>query len=196
MTTDKVKDTAGEEDLPPCALELNAKQRKFCQEYLIDLDGCNAYDRAGYTPGSANSARTAACRLLGNPNVLEYVAYLKRQRSERTKITQDRILTHLAQIGFSDIKDFVNWDGRTVTYRKSDELPDGASLAISEFTETVSPQGGRSKSIKLYSKLEALKLLARHVGLFDDLNSALALVRKYGYELVDTYTSSDVGDLE
>jgi hypothetical protein len=72
--------------------------------------------------------------------------------------------------------------------RASDDLDEGASLAIAEVTEQQLPRGGRTRSLKLHSKMEALKLLAKHLGIMDnDLNVAIATVRKYGYEIVDNY---------
>ena len=188
MSRNRDKENLGEEDLPEFALRLTAKERRFCEEYLIDLNGGASVDRAGYTPKSAGSARTMASKILSKRDVQEYISYLKKERGSRTRVTQDRVLQHLAEIGFADIKEFATWDSTGTTYIPSSELPDGASFAISEFTETVSPRGDRTRGIKLHSKMAALNLLAKHTGILNtDLNTALETVRKYGYELVDTY---------
>lgn len=188
MSRDPKKESLGEDDLPICAIRLTAKERRFCEEYLIDLNGGASVDRAGYTPRTAASASTMACKILSKRDVQDYISHLKRERGKRTRVTQDRVLQHLAEIGFSDMKEFASWDDDGTKYRSSDELPEGASFCISEFTETLSPRGDRTRGIKLHSKMAALNMLAKHTGVLNtDLNTALETVRKYGYELVDTY---------
>jgi phage terminase small subunit len=60
--------------------ELTDKQRRFAEEYLIDLNSTQAAFRAGYS--DANYGR----QLLTIPNVLDYITLL------RTQISSDRVL--------------------------------------------------------------------------------------------------------
>lgn len=61
---------------------LNNRQKRFCDEYLIDCNGTRAAKRAGYSP---NTADTTACRLLKRPEVREYIdSQLEMLHSQRT----------------------------------------------------------------------------------------------------------------
>jgi len=48
--------------------KLTAKQRRFADEYLIDLNATAAYKRAGYA-GDGHGAEVNASRLLSNAEV-------------------------------------------------------------------------------------------------------------------------------
>ena len=54
-------------------MRLTDKQRKFCDEYLIDLNATQAAIRAGYTEKYAN---TNASKLLQNTTITEYIKQL------------------------------------------------------------------------------------------------------------------------
>ena len=51
-------------------MRLTDKQRKFCDEYLIDLNATQAAIRAGYTEKYAN---TNASKLLQNTTISQYI---------------------------------------------------------------------------------------------------------------------------
>ena len=68
---------------------LTPKQKTFCEEYLIDLNGSQAAIRAGY---SESSAKEIASENLTKPNIQEALKYQIDKRSKRTEITADRIL--------------------------------------------------------------------------------------------------------
>lgn len=79
--------------------ELNTKQKKFCEEILVDDNATQAAIRAGYPERSASS--------IGNenrkkPKIQKYISELKEARSLRTQVTADRILVELAKIGFAE----------------------------------------------------------------------------------------------
>ena len=97
-------------------------------------------------------------------------------REKRTEITQDRVLAELGKIGFSDLKDFVEFGSGGVTLREDADV-DGAVIA--EVSETAT-QLGSSKKIKLHDKMKALELLARHMGM---LNDKLAITGEVQYEI-------------
>lgn len=51
-------------------MKLTAKQKRFCDEYLIDCNGTQAAIRAGY---SKRSARAIATENLAKPYIREYI---------------------------------------------------------------------------------------------------------------------------
>lgn len=62
---------------------LTAKQERFCEEYLIDLNATQAAIRAGY---SENTAQKIGSENLSKPVIAEYIAKGKAERSKETKI--------------------------------------------------------------------------------------------------------------
>lgn len=73
----------------------NAKQKAFCEEYIIDFNGTQAAIRAGY---SAKTADVQAAQLLGKLNIQKYIKELQEKRNKRVKITQDEVLEDLIEI--------------------------------------------------------------------------------------------------
>lgn len=80
-------------------MTLKARQQRFCQEYLVDLNGSRAAVRAGY---SASGAGLQASRLLANDKVSLEIAKLRAGREKRTGITADGILELWGKIAFDD----------------------------------------------------------------------------------------------
>ena len=74
---------------------LSARQRRFVSEYLIDLNGQKAAERAGYARGSA---KVTASRLLTKADVRAAVEAGMQARGERTEITQDRDIEELRHL--------------------------------------------------------------------------------------------------
>jgi phage terminase small subunit len=86
--------------------KLTPKQARFVDEYLVDLNGTQAAIRAGY---SARGADVQAVRLLGNARISAAIASRQTKRTARTEVTQDRVISELALIAFSDMRDFAQW---------------------------------------------------------------------------------------
>ena len=74
--------------------KLTAKQERFVAEYLIDLNATQAAIRAGY---SEKTARSQGQRMLTNVDVANAIAAGQAERSERTEITQDYVLTSIME---------------------------------------------------------------------------------------------------
>lgn len=74
---------------------LTDKQKRFAQEYIVDLNGKQAAIRAEY---SAATAEQQASRLLSNVKVSEYLQTLMNKRSERTEVDADYVIK-----GFMDL---------------------------------------------------------------------------------------------
>lgn len=143
---------------------MTAKQTKFIDEYMIDLNQTKAAIRAGYSPKTANEQ---ASRLLTNVNIQHELQKKQAEQSRRTGITQDRVLNELAKIGFSNMDDFVMWGRKGINLRESNELSREDAACVQEVSESITEYGSTTK-IKLYDKKSALELIGKHIGLFND----------------------------
>ncbi|HEK1684097.1 TPA: terminase small subunit [Pseudomonas putida] len=158
-------------------MALTAKQQRFVDEYLIDLNATQAAIRAGF---SAKTARQAGNRLLTNVDIQQAIQAGMEARSGRVAITQDMVLRELAKIGFSDIRKVVRWGETTVrmvdgeeesaedmvpyhglALIDSTEIDDDTAGAIAEVS-----QGKEGLKVKLHDKKGALVDIGRHLGMF------------------------------
>ena len=79
---------------------LTAKQDRFVEEYLVDLNATQAALRAGY---SEKTARSIGAENLSKPDIEKAIADALEARRLRTEITQDRVLEELAAIAFAPL---------------------------------------------------------------------------------------------
>lgn len=75
--------------------KLTAKQQRFCDEYLIDLNATQAAIRAGYSKKTA--AQTAA-RLLTNVKIQEYIKNRMAEKEAALIADQDEVLKYLTSV--------------------------------------------------------------------------------------------------
>lgn len=73
--------------------DLPEKYEAFVEQYLIDLNGTQAYKRT-YPDCTMDSARASAARLLANVSVQDAIAKACQERSKRCEISQDDILKY------------------------------------------------------------------------------------------------------
>ena len=79
--------------------KMTDKQKRFCEEYLIDLNATQAAVRAGY---SSRTADRIASENLRKPDVQQYLQRLMQERSKRTGITSDQVLRELERIAMTE----------------------------------------------------------------------------------------------
>lgn len=127
---------------------LTAKQQRFVEEYLVDLNGTQAAIRAGYSPKTANEQ---AARLLAHVSVAAAVQAAMDKRSERTEITADYVLSNLAQIVERCLERAPVMVGQG---KDRQQLVDEEGRHVWEFN----PAGAN----------KALELLGKHLKLFTD----------------------------
>lgn len=155
-------------------MKLTEKQKRFCEEYLIDLNGTQAAIRAGY---SEKTAARIAIELLNKTHVAIYLSKLREKQSERTEITADKVLAELAAIAFSDrteLAQVVHKQGidpetgegieyADVDLTDTDKLSDAAKKAISGIK-----RGRNGVEVSSYDKIRALELIAKHLGMLNE----------------------------
>ena len=84
------------------------KQRRFADEYLIDLNATRAYRAAYPSVKKDATAAQAASRMLRNVKVSEYIQERQQARQDRTEITQDMVLQEIAAIAFETVSEAVS----------------------------------------------------------------------------------------
>ncbi|MFR4533158.1 MAG: terminase small subunit [Thomasclavelia ramosa] len=141
--------------------KLTAKQNKFVEEYLIDLNATQAAIRAGYSPKNAGKIGHELLEKTRN-EIDRAIA----ERSRRTGINQDRVLRELAKIAFVNPGDVINFDEATV---KSDAKEEDLAAIASVKIKNIPTEDGEitEREIKLCDKLKALDLLGKHLGIYD-----------------------------
>lgn len=144
------------------AKELRDIEKRFVDEYLIDLDAKNAAIRAGYSPKTANTAS----EWIKQPNpkkprVRAEIDKALAARSRRTGITADRVLMELAKVAFADIADVVDLDsGEILPDNRKADTSAIASIKIKQTPTTT------EREIRMTDRTRALELLGKHLGIF------------------------------
>lgn len=143
--------------------KLTEKQQRFVDEYLIDLNATQAAIRAGY---SAKTADVQGSRMLGNVKVQQAVAEAMAARSKRTGVNQDRVVLELAKLAFVKMTDVVDSQGRIKDTATDDDL---SCIESIKYKESDNEFGGSAeREVKIFSKLKALELLGKHLGMWND----------------------------
>lgn len=140
---------------------MTPKQKRFIEEYLIDLNATQAAIRAGYSPATA---KDIGCENLAKPNISTRIAQEMAERSKRTGVNADRVIQELAKIAFINAADVI--DSKTATI-KSDASPDDTAAIQSVKVKTFG-EDGLEREIKMADKIKALELLGKHLGMFKD----------------------------
>lgn len=143
--------------------KLTEKQQRFVEEYLIDLNATQAAIRAGYSVKTANEQGS---QNLAKLSIQQAIAKQMAERSKRTGINQDRVVLELAKIALVKMTDIVDSQGRI----KSDASPDDlACIESVKYKESESDTGSSvEREVKIASKLKALELLGKHLGMWND----------------------------
>jgi len=151
------------EPAPQWAADLSPRERRFVEEYIIDLNGRAAAIRAGLgrTPKSATEM---ASRMKRKATVAAAIAQLVQ---ERGNVTGSRVLEEIARIAFAKMSDFARVEKGSLVITDTAQLTEDQQAAISEISETVT-ESGRTIRVKLHDKGAALDKLAKVLGMYRD----------------------------
>ena len=127
---------------------MTKKQKRFVEEYLIDLNATQAAIRAGYSP---DTAKSIGSENLTKPDIQARIAKAMAERSRRTGVNADRVIMELAKIAFVNASDVIDADTATV---KADALPEDTAAIQSVKVKTFGEDG--------------LEREVKHLGMFKD----------------------------
>ncbi|MCQ9121583.1 terminase small subunit [Rodentibacter pneumotropicus] len=130
--------------------KLTDKQKRFVEEYLIDLNGKQAAIRTGY---SESTAEQQASRLLSYVKVQEAIQIAQNNRSARVQVTQDDVLRDLLEV-----RDICMGRKSIIVTDTVKNNQEGKITAVDNPVFAFEPSGAN----------KALELLGKHLGMFKD----------------------------
>lgn len=151
---------------------LTPKQRRFVEEYLVDLNATQAAIRAGY---SARTARQAGAEALSKPVIAEAVAAEMQRRETRSRVKAFRVLEELAPLCYSSLDHYRI--GRSGHVRLTPDAPPDAMRAVAAIKRKrreIEREDGKppvvevETEIKLWDKNTALTNAMKHLGMLID----------------------------
>lgn len=81
--------------------KLNDKQKQFCIEYIVDLNGLQAYKRAYGEDLDDNTCKVNGCRLLTNANVKQYINDVVDSYTKNVGVTVGEVVSNIKTIAFN-----------------------------------------------------------------------------------------------
>ena len=150
-------------------MSLTPKKLRFSAEYLVDLNATKAAMRAGF---SKKTAYSQGQRLLKDVEIQCEIQRLANIRSERTEITQDRVLLEIARLAFSDPRNVFDEDGKLKPIQR---LPVEVAASISSVEVVTKTCPGTDpveveyvSKIKFWDKPKSVELAGKHLKLFTE----------------------------
>lgn len=151
--------------------KFTAKEKRFCEEYVIDFNGTAAMERAGYRYATKNVLAVTAHHLLRKPNVKAYINELVDERKKVCNIDAKYVVDRLKQIENTDFSEYIAMGKEGVTKAQLDKIPKYVRTMIQDITCIVEQIGRKKRAVykfKMMSKDKALKYLGKHTQAITD----------------------------
>jgi len=163
--------------------KLTPKQNTFVYEYMKDSNATRAYKAAYPSCKKDDAASVNGSLLLGTAKVQAAIAELTEAKQASTLITVERDLLELGRIAFADIGDILEFrtenvvvdetvdpiTGETTYVYKPQQiviLKDSRDIPKDKRAAIQSVKMGRNgPEIVMVSKIQALELIAKHLGM-------------------------------
>ncbi len=158
------------------ATKIPPQHVRFMDEYPKDLNATRSAIDAGY---SKRSARQTAHRLMTIDYIQEGIAKRLEARSKRTQIDQDRVLREIAAVAFSNIYHYTIDGEGEVRVRPDAPVDAGRAIASVKRKERrggKNDEGTTETEYHLWNKIEALRLLAMHLGMLKEVHETVSRV--------------------
>lgn len=124
---------------------MTARQMRFCDEYLIDLNATQAAIRAGY---SEKNARNIASENLAKPNIRAYIDQRMAEKESELIADQDEVLKYLTSVLRGNAKSEV--------------------VVVENIGDYMSKARTMQKAPDEKERLKAAELLGKRYGLYTD----------------------------
>lgn len=151
-------------------IELSAREKRFCDEYIRDFDSRRAFVEAGFTANNTDTMKSSIYKLLHKDSVAAYLKRIQADAEAVVGISRAEILQHHYNIAKTSIAHLhKTW----ITREDFEKLTDEQKACISELDVKVSKiKDAKGKEIgvtehvkiKLYDRQKALDSISRMLG--------------------------------
>lgn len=136
---------------------LTARQRKFCEEYLVDFNSTRAATAAGY---AERSAAVSGVRLLKNRKIQDQLGDVVERSLGLSQIQAAEVISMITRMASVDPLDIFDDTG---ALKPLSDIPKAARQCISGVSH-----GPHGVSVKLEGRLKALELMGKYLKLWTD----------------------------
>lgn len=168
--------------------KLTPKQRRFIEEYLIDLNATQAAIRSGY---SEKTAYAIGIENLKKPQIASAIQSAMERRSDRTAVSQEKVVRELARVAFASVgKIMEDTNGGLMNNLSNDDLAAVSCVKTKTSKYPNSDEEITDREIRFHDKIKALELLGKHLGIFTEnisIRGALPIT------IVDDIGAADAG---
>lgn len=143
--------------------KLTEKQKRFVDEYLIDLNATQAAIRAGYSEKTANEI---GAENLGKPSIREAVDAALQVRAKKTQIDAEWVLRRLAEEAEADVADLYTESGGLKPVHEWPKIWRQGLVSGIEIEQVKGPDGsvaGEVAKVKLSDRVKRLEMIGKHV---------------------------------
>ena len=158
----------GQWEGPPEEEPLSADELAFVDQFMIHRKATAALVALG-KKGSKNTLHQQAYAIKARPNVKAEIARRMEEQSVKHQLTADRVLGEIMRIAFADVKDAYDPSGNLL---EPNEMPEEFRRVISAIEQETDKNGEPKVRLRMWSKIEALGLLGKHLKLFHELIEA------------------------
>lgn len=141
-------------------MKLTIKQEKFCNLYLETGNATEAY-RQAYDCGNMkyDTIKRKAIELLKNGTITATIEEKRTSLNEESDIRKQDILEELKAIAFSDIADYVEFDGASLSIKSFEKLTPSQRKAIESIKK-----GRHGTEIRLHGKNWSIDRICKMLG--------------------------------
>jgi phage terminase small subunit len=159
-------------------MNLTEKQKRFCDEYLIDLNATQAAIRAGYSRKTANEQ---GAQNLAKLSVQEYMREKQKSLANKLQITQEMVLEGYRRLAFYDVRKFYDENNNLLDVSKLDDETAFALTGVDVTEEkAMNVVTGYTKKIKMSDRKGALDSICRVLGFNAPEKVSISRTKIYG----------------
>lgn len=135
---------------------MTKEELAFCTNYLNGMTLTMAQSKSGLNGPTI---------FYTYPKVKQYINLSRRIQGVRNDRVTEHVFSELLKIATVNVQDACDENGKVLPIQ---QIPRHIADAIQELKTTVSASGDVTTTIKFHSKLQALDMLAKHVGFYNE----------------------------
>jgi phage terminase small subunit len=141
-------------------VKLTPKQEAFCHKYIEAGNASEAYRHAySCAKMKPNTIKRKAKELIDHNKISATIRLLRSELKKNSDIRKEDILEELSCVAFSDIRDYVDFDGTKITFKDFSKLTDKQAKAIEGIK-----QNAHGIELKLHGKSWTIERICKMLG--------------------------------